>query len=182
MGLAYPSDNPIFWIKYGSSVVWGEMHAQHLAHQELQRLQSPVQVPAVYYACELRVPGGFGPADVNFGYKSFVVMDYVPGQTADEWLKPSGDATDDSRGELVYSQIAFALSELLRIPVPRDTPPAAIDGGRIRHPVFDMDAAPRKYTNVQQLEDQINEVSLITRVGGSFKAMCLIGNISSSFP
>jgi hypothetical protein len=166
MGLAYPPDNPIFWIKYGSSVKWGEMHAQRYAHQELKRLQSPVQVPDVYYACELRVPGGFGPADVNYGYKSFVVMDYVSGSTASEWLKTPKDATDQSREELVYSQIAFALSELLRIPVPKDTAPTAIHGGKIRHPIFDEGVAPRKYVNVQQLEDHINEVSFPINASG----------------
>lgn len=53
MGLAYPPDAPVFWIKYGHSVIWNEVIAQAMAHEELRRLGSPVRAPAVFYACEL---------------------------------------------------------------------------------------------------------------------------------
>jgi hypothetical protein len=34
-GLAYPQDAPIFWIKYGYSVLWNEVAAQVMAYSEL---------------------------------------------------------------------------------------------------------------------------------------------------
>lgn len=159
-GLAYPADTPVFWIKNGHSVIWGEMHAQHHAHQELQRLKSPIRVPAIYYACQLRVPSDYGDPKVNFGFNSYIVMDYIPGKTARDRLDAFKD--DHRSQDRVYTQIALAVSELLRIPVPPGTPPMSIHGELIRHPVFDMDEAPRKYDNVQQLEDQINAVSHAT--------------------
>lgn len=162
MGLAYPADNPVFWIKHGHSVVWGEMHAQHLAHQELKRLKSPVRVPAVYYASQLRVPSDYGDPKVYYGFNSYIVMDYIPGKTARDCLDVFKD--DDRGQDGVYALIALAVSELLRIPVPPGTPPLSIHGEFIRHPVFDMDEAPRTYDNTQQLEDQINAVSYVAMV------------------
>lgn len=162
MVLPYPADNPVFWIKHGHSVIWGEMHAQHLAHQELLRLKSPVHVPAVYYACQLRVPSDYGDPNVYFGFNSYIVMTYVPGKTARDRLDSYKD--DDAGQDRVYAQIALAVSEMLRISVPQGTPPMSIHGELIRHPVFDMDEAPRKYDNVKQLEDQINAVSYATAI------------------
>ncbi|RFU34128.1 hypothetical protein B7463_g2212, partial [Scytalidium lignicola] len=138
MGLAYPPENPVFWIKYGHSVIWNEIPAQVMARHELQRLGSPVRVPGIFYACEMGKVGFSYNFEVN--YKSYIVMEYIPGKTAAELLN---GIEDPDRREFVYRQIASALSELHRIPVPLDSRPAAIDGGYIRHCLFDEQEAPR---------------------------------------
>lgn len=108
------------------------------------------------------MPSDCGDPKVYYAYNSYMVMDYIPGKTARECLDTFKD--DDRGQDRVYAQIALALSELLRIPVPDGTPPMSIHGEFIRHPVFDMDEAPRKYDSVQQLEDQINAVSYMKMI------------------
>ncbi|KAK1764401.1 hypothetical protein QBC33DRAFT_547117 [Phialemonium atrogriseum] len=89
-------------------------------------------------------------------------MEYVPGKTAGEWL--DSIKNEDSPGrDSIYRQIAFALSELHRIPVPPESRPAAAGGGRIRHSLFDLQEAPRHYQNVTQLEDHLNLFLTITK-------------------
>ncbi|WEW61239.1 hypothetical protein PRK78_006729 [Emydomyces testavorans] len=147
MHLAYPPQNPVLWIKYGSSVVWNEVPAQAMAYHELRRLGSPVRAPAVFYACTVN-------------YESYLVMEYIPGKTAAQLLE---DTNEPAHKEAIYRQVAFALSELHRIPVPQGSRPAALDGGRIRHSIFDDAEAPRHYQNVDQLEQHLNLFLQITK-------------------
>lgn len=146
VGLAYPREAPVFWIKYGPSVIWDELDSQALAHKELERLGSPVKVPAVYYACKL---------SVAVGIFSYVVMDYVSGSTVGKLLQETDDPADETA---LFSRVALALSELHRIPVPAGRPPSGINGGHIRHFLFDDQEAPRKYQSAQELETHLNEV------------------------
>lgn len=149
MGLAHPPEAPVFWIKYGTSVIWNEVPAQIMAYEELRRMKSPVKAPGIFYACEIEESPGSGNC------KSFIVRELILGKTADEWLMVM---EDPARQDSIYSSIAFALSELLRIPITPESRPAAIDGGRIRHALFDCQEAPRHYQNVGQLEDHLNLV------------------------
>jgi hypothetical protein len=55
MGLAYPPQAPVLWIKYGYTIVWNELYAQKMANEELRRLGSSVRAPAVYYACRVKM-------------------------------------------------------------------------------------------------------------------------------
>ncbi|KND91581.1 hypothetical protein TOPH_03825 [Tolypocladium ophioglossoides CBS 100239] len=150
VGLAYPPEAPIFWIKY-PHVIWNELVAQNMAHEGLKRLQSPVRAPAVYYACEME----FGRS-----IDSFAVMEFVPGKIAAERLQ---DAEDSKSKDATYSLIALALPELHRIPVPPGSRPAAVNGGRIRHICFDMQEAPHHYRTVAQLEDLLNQFLVMAR-------------------
>lgn len=113
MGLAYPPESPVFWIKYGPSVVWNELEAQNMAHDGLLRIRSSVSAPAVFYACLLTLPAH--PRYGGYDSKSYVVMEYVPGKTAGELLSNTDDAHER---DLIYASIGLALSELNRIPVP----------------------------------------------------------------
>ncbi|KEZ43533.1 hypothetical protein SAPIO_CDS4441 [Scedosporium apiospermum] len=155
LGLAYPSEAPVFWIKYGPSITWNEVPAQVMAYEELRRLSSPVKAPGIFYACDLELRGA-----QRERRKSYIVMQYIPGKTADEWLK---NIEDLARADSIYSHIAFALSELHRIPVPPGSRPAAINGGKIRHSLFDDQDAPRHYQDVEQLEDHLNQFLTITK-------------------
>ncbi|KAH8807532.1 hypothetical protein F5884DRAFT_844472 [Xylogone sp. PMI_703] len=158
MGLTYPPEEPVFWIKYGYSVIWNEIPAQVMVHRELQRLGSFIRVPGIFYACEMGKPGVMYNFEVN--YKSYIVMEYVPGKTAAQLLE---DTEDPNQKEHIYQRIASALSELHLIPVPPDAPPAAIDDGCIRHCLFDMQQAPRQYQTTEQLELHLNLSLTITK-------------------
>ncbi|CAM1504718.1 Fc.00g023090.m01.CDS01 [Cosmosporella sp. VM-42] len=148
-GLCLSTRSPRSLIKYGGSVIWNEVAAQAMAHKELRGLRSSVGVPAIFYACELTIPG----RDDKFSCKGYVVMECVHVKTAGE----SVEGIEESDGKnAIYSRIAFALSELHRIPVPQGVPPTAINGGRIGHSLFDLEKAPRHYGTVRELEDQRN--------------------------
>jgi hypothetical protein len=156
MGFAYPPENPVLWIKSGSSVVWNEISAQVMAYYELQRLGSSVRVPSIYYACEMGVPGVLYDVDVN--YESYIVMEYVTGKTAAQWLKSIEDTAGKER---IYRLVGATLQALYHIPVPPGVRPAAIDGGRIRNVFFDDEQAPRHYQTINQLEQHLNLVRRI---------------------
>jgi hypothetical protein len=154
MGLAYPPQAPVLWIKYGYTIVWNELYAQKMANEELRRLGSSVRAPAVYYACRVKMTYE-GNAGGMPTYRSYVVMDYVPGKTAGQLLQ---NLVDNNLRSYIYAQIAVAISELYRIPVPQGSRPAAVSGGRIRHSLFDQGKAPFHYENVAQLQEHLNLV------------------------
>ncbi|RFU32368.1 hypothetical protein B7463_g3967, partial [Scytalidium lignicola] len=156
MGLAYPPEAPVLWIKYGHSVIWNEIPAQAMAHRELQHLGSPVRVPGIFYACEMGKPGITYNFEVN--YKSYIVMEYVSGKTAAKWLESTEDPAHKER---IYRKVAFALSELHLIPVPLDARPVATGGGCIRHCFFDLQEAPRQYQTTEQLELHLNLINAL---------------------
>ncbi|KAI8944947.1 kinase-like domain-containing protein [Xylaria longipes] len=136
-----PAESPVFWVKYGYSVFWNEVLAQDKAYHELRRLGSPVRAPAVFYA---------------FRYEStvYIVMEYIPGNTARKCIE---EAKTEEEKEHVINEVGLSLSELHRIPIASGSRPAAIDGGHIRHELFDEQEAPRHYENVDQLETHLNE-------------------------
>lgn len=162
IGVPYPpsTEPPVFWIKYGSSIVWNELAGQKKAHDGLLNLGSQVRAPAVYYGCQVAIPYKDDPHGWP-EHRTYVVMEYVPGRTAAQRLK---DAIDDEVMEdSIYSKIAFALSELLRIPVPQDSRPAAVNGGRVRHELFDDNQASLHYRNISELEQHLDLVLCMPR-------------------
>jgi hypothetical protein len=176
IGVPYPprTESPVFWIKYGSSVVWNELAGQKMAHDGLRAVGSQVRAPAVYYGCHVAIPYKDDP-DGWPAHLTYVVMEYVPGRTAAQRLQDA--VNDDVMRDLVYSRIAFALSELHRIPVRQDSRPAAVNGGRIRHELFDDNQASLHYRNISELEQHLDLVRY-TKV-----ALYLIAaNITNSFP
>ena len=142
---AYPPEAPKFWVKYGFAVYWNEVCAQVVAYNGLRQLESLVRAPGLYYA-------------FKEGASTYIVMEYIPGKTAEQCLK---EAHDEAQKESVYRSIAFAVSELHRIPIPESRRRlAAISGEKFRHNIFESDRkAGRHYENTQQFEDHINMVS-----------------------
>lgn len=154
IGMPYPdADSPVFWIKYCSSIIWNELAAQKMAHDGLGELNSPVKVPAVYYGCQVTVH--IGDPDAWPQRRSYVVMEYIPGKTAAQRLK---EATDDATKDDIYKQVALALSELHRIPVPQNSRPAAVNGETICNVLFYDNVASLHYRNVTELEQHFNAV------------------------
>lgn len=155
MSLAYPTGKePTLWIKYGCAVSWEEVVHQFRAHQELRKIDSPVRVPAIYYACQDKVTR-----------ETYIVMEYIRGDTVNSLILKSHESPEQSREiqEALSRRVAFALEEFLRIPIPSSSPPASVSGGLIRHPLFQQCEAPRAYDNAEQLEQHLNLVSYILR-------------------
>lgn len=99
-----PSESPIFWIKQGTGVYWNEVVAQDTAYHQLKKLQSPVRVPAVYYA-------------FRYDYRIYFVMEYIEGNTVGKCLE---QAKTQSEKEHIMNQVVLSLNELYRIPIPRN--------------------------------------------------------------
>ncbi|KAF2816687.1 uncharacterized protein BDZ99DRAFT_543407, partial [Mytilinidion resinicola] len=57
-----------------------------------------------------------------------------------------------TRKQDICNLVAFGLQELLRIPVPQDSRPAAIDGVPIQHCLFDDHMAPLENQNISELD------------------------------
>ncbi|KAH7033064.1 uncharacterized protein B0I36DRAFT_240911 [Microdochium trichocladiopsis] len=149
--IAYPSDRPVFWIKYGDGIDWSEVVAQDVAHQELQHLDTSVRAPGIFCAYEIETRQTY-QEDVYIQAKTFIIMEYMPGRTAKAYIEqqPQMEHT-------VYQLIARAIMMLNQVPVPSDKAPSSISGGRIRHTIFgDNVQAPRTYKTVQQLQDHFN--------------------------
>lgn len=144
-GFPYPPEAPIFWIKYGFAVYWNEVCGQTVAYNGLRQLGSLVRAPGIYYA-------------FKEGTITYIVMQYIPGKTAKQCLE---ETQDEAEKEKVYRSMAFAVSELHRIPIPESWRRlAAISGERFRHNIFEFNLqATRHYENTQQFQDHMNTVS-----------------------
>lgn len=157
-GIAYPKEAPVYWIKYALNIVWNEMAAQKMAYDGLRALKSSVRAPAAYYGCELTLPLADMPEE-RIGWRTYIVSEYIPGQTTAERLE--NVATTEEQKDAIYTSIAFALSELCRIPITGKHFPAAANGAGIRHPFFVDNQSTFHYRNVGELEQHLNEVSSV---------------------
>lgn len=157
IGVPYPpgTEPPVFWIKYGPSIVWNELAAQKTAHDGLRSLESEIKIPAIYYGCQVAIPYKDDPNGWP-AHRTYVVMEYVPGRTAAKLLQDA--IGDNAMEDSIYAKIAFALSELHRIRVAQDSRPAAVNGGRIRHELFDDNQASLHYRNISELEQHLDLV------------------------
>ncbi len=145
--LSYPVKGPhICFIKYGPSVTWNNVYAQHTANTYLSEINPNIRAPLVYFAFTARLGAGLTTA---------IVMEYIDGETIESAQRNGSAAAEDD----VASRVAGALNALARIPIdPGWVSPSAIDGSHIRHVMFDLQKANRLYETVQQLEDHINNV------------------------
>lgn len=146
-GLAYPPGAPTIWIKHKCSpAAWHGVAAQMTAYTKLRELGSSVWVPAIYYAYEI-------------SHKwTYIVMQYVPDPNA---LALAERATTEAERDRIWYQVARALTDIYRIPIPNHPQPANIDGTNIVNPFFSryQDCmAPRAYSSVAQLQQHINKV------------------------
>lgn len=154
-GFAYPSNGPIAYIKYGYTVTVGEMQTQRYVYNEFRQMTnasgSGVKVPEIYHAFECEFDGEF-----DGEYQTYIVMEYVHGKTVGACLR-------DSSGEArnwVYDQVAKAIKQLLRVPVPTSSGsrPGPVGGGCIQHYFFRDKVAPKEYNSVGDLQNHINRV------------------------
>lgn len=154
MGRAHPPGSiPTLWIKYGRDGSWEEVAHQFRAHHELQGIESPIRVAAIYYAFKDKTTR-----------ETYIVMEYVLGDTVNSLIQRSLETPEQSQKlqEAIYRLVAFALEEFLRIPVPPSSPPASVSGGLIRHPLFQDHEEPRPYENSEQLQQHLNLVRYVS--------------------
>ena len=145
-GFTYPSDgNPIAYIKYGYTVTIGEVRMQRYVYDAFGWMMnasvSGVKVPEIYHAFQS-------------GCQTYIVMEYVDGETVGSQLRGSSM----ERKNWIYHQIAKAITQLLRVPVPSDSRPGPVGGGCIQHHFFRDNVAPKEYDSVDELQRHINKV------------------------
>jgi hypothetical protein len=138
--------SPIAFIKYGCNVPIGEVRTHLYVYKEFRKMMnnapdSEVKVPEIYHAFEHE----------DWRY---IVMEYVDGVTAGTALR---DLSADKKN-WIYDQLAKAINQLLRVPVPSGQRPGPFGGGRIQHHFFRYDEAPVVYNSVGMLQRHINEV------------------------
>jgi hypothetical protein len=146
-GFAYPSKEPIAWVKLANSM--GEARMQMFAYQKLNEMppstRRNVRIPEIYRLLE-----------GQSGYEVYIVMEFVNGGPFSNKL-PSGDF-DLDLGDRLVDQVAYALQLLLSIEVPPNSPPGPLGGGIIQHIVFKDQEAPIEYASVSELQTHFNKV------------------------
>ena len=154
-GLKYPPEDPIFWIKYGSSLDGrdAEARTQDFAFRALEQIpesdREGIRIPKVYRT--------FSTEKDEYGNcMVYIVMEYVPGKTL--YQKVVDNPTIENV-EFVYSTVVKALKLFLfSFKVPDNAAPGPYQGGIIRHPLFKYYEAPIEYSSVVQLQCHINKV------------------------
>jgi len=151
--VAFPSDRPVLWVKYGRGIDWSEVVAQDVAYRGLQRLGSGVRAPGIYCACEIDTH--HKDKEGSYPHRHIViVMEYISGKTGKAHIEQNPQSN-----YVVFQSIARAIMMLNQIPVPAGQAPASLDGGCPRHTIFRVNVlAPRTYKTVQQLQDHFNLV------------------------
>ena len=122
------------WVKFGRNIAMSEAMTQRFVAQHLQANNNPdVRAPRVYLAFTW---GGFG----------YIVSEFIDGKMC-----------DNSDTALV----AAAVQALIAIPSPSSRP-GPVGGGLIEHPFFVERTSSIWYESVEELEDHVNGVSLLS--------------------
>lgn len=151
-GFAYPStENPVAWIKLSRSP--GEARMQAFAYdwlmQQTEHRRRNICIPKVYRWIE--------DDEAEDTHCTYIVMEYVPGKTFQQLLEEPMDKTHEKELE---NNVAHAVSLLLSIEMPADTPPAPLGGGVFSHVIFRDHEAPVEYETLADLEGHLNRVSI----------------------
>lgn len=146
-GVAYPPENPTVWIKHACSTAsWNGVSAQIMAYEALREKSSLARVPGIYCAYEL------------YSKWTYVVMEYVPDKTALDLRERTNNPFEKTH---IHETVAYALSELCRIPILNDAIPADIQGLESVNELFHVWPESTMTTpckNVGELEKRINKV------------------------
>ncbi|KAI0633769.1 hypothetical protein C8Q77DRAFT_1073535 [Trametes polyzona] len=136
----YPTTGmPRFFIKYGRGVEEQGCTQDYVYRHALQDATgSAPHVPRVYYA-------------FRCGALGFVVMEYVPRPTVQQWL---ADHREDAA--VIRPMIASAVDWILKLPVPGDGVVGPVGGGRIMHIFFKDQEAPFPFPDVGVLQQYVN--------------------------
>lgn len=152
-GFAYPTDNPVVYIKYGhnrSSLRDSEARTHQFAYDSLQRLpqqdRQGVRIPEIYRIMQA-------------GNWTYIVMEYIRGKTLAKLMEDR--ETFKETYQYYYDSIERALKLLLSFPVPKDAAPGPYGGGIIQHPLFKDYRAAIQYDSVDMLERHLNKVSTV---------------------
>lgn len=151
-GFAYPStETPVAWIKLSESP--GEARMQAFAYdwlmQQTEHRRQNVRIPKVYRWIE--------DDEAEDSHYTYIVMEYVAGKTFQQLLEEPIDETHEKELE---NNVAHAISLLLSIEMPADTPPAPLGGGLFWHLIFRDHEAPVEYETLADLEGHLNRVSI----------------------
>ncbi|KAH6999729.1 kinase-like domain-containing protein [Ilyonectria destructans] len=150
-GLAYPTHNPVIYIKYGDNEYAlrdSEARTHQYAYDALQRVpeqdRQGVRIPEIYRIIETE-------------NSTYIIMEYIRGRTLAKVMED--ESVFVQTRFYYYDRIERALKLLLSFPVPKGAAPGPFGGGIIRHPLFKDYRAPIQYDSVDMLEKHLNKVS-----------------------
>ncbi|KPM43177.1 hypothetical protein AK830_g3308 [Neonectria ditissima] len=151
-GFAYPPEKPVIFVKFGGNFMKGrdaEARTQVWAYEALQKVppsdRRGIKIPQVY-----RI--------VYSETGTFILMEYVPGQTFLN-LMQNGKHILDAKEDEYLAMIERALRIFLSFPVPQDVSPGPYGGGLIRHPLFKEYCSTIEYQTVDLLEKHMNKIA-----------------------
>lgn len=149
-GLAYPTHNPVIYIKYGDNEYAlrdSEARTHQYAYDALQRVpeqdRQGVRIPEIYRIIETE-------------NSTYIIMEYIRGRTLAKVMEDESVFVETRF--YYYDRIERALKLLLSFPVPKNAAPGPFGGGIIRHPLFKDYRAPIQYDSVDMLEKHLNKV------------------------
>lgn len=141
----YPPNNPRFFIKYGSKKE-EEARTQDYVYRHAFRADASTAAPRI------RVPQVY--LAFRRGWSSYIVMDYVPLPTVEDWLvqHPEDAAT-------IRPLITSAVGWITNLPLPRDGFLGPVGGGIAKHIFFQDFEAPFPFADAKHVGEYVNKVS-----------------------
>jgi hypothetical protein len=148
-GLIYRRNkSPVAFIKYGTSdgIPEGEIHTQLCAYRAFRQMDAPpAKIPQIYHA--------FERVDPAVGKVTYIVMEYVHGQTLETAMKSSGQDRN-----AILDRVANVVDQLVKIPAPSPLRVGPVQRGKIHHSIFTDDGAAENYRSVAHLQNHFNKV------------------------
>lgn len=157
----YPPNTPRFFIKYTSGMCGKEEEARtqdyvyrHTLRVDASAAAAPcIRVPQVYLA-------------FRRGWYSYMVMDYVPLPTVEDWLvqRPEDAAT-------IRPLIVSAVGWIVNLPLPGDGLLGPVGGGTAKHIFFPDFEAPFPFLDAKHIGEYVNKVSTYSAVSARFRSV-----------
>jgi len=148
---AYPSENPVVFVKHGGPEKQAEADTQRLAFDWLDRTRETndhnIYIPEIYYT-------------FTRGRETFIVTEYIHATTLYSLMYGTEAAHWDQHRSNYFGIVAEAIQLLHQMPVPRDAAqdPYTKSRRRIKHCLFKDQQAPVDCPTVKELEDHLKEV------------------------
>ncbi|KAG8880991.1 hypothetical protein FRB99_004767 [Tulasnella sp. 403] len=142
------------FVKYGANDLFGEAKTQEYIFNLAKTDPQAPRVPEVL--------------DVFAGALSlaYLVMRRVSAPSLRSWVEEDGLSNDErhQRLDVAAERVAAAITWLLNVKLPPDTPPGPIGGGKIQHAIFMMEEAPLKFNHTLAIERYLNKARFLSPV------------------
>lgn len=152
-GFRYPKQDHVAWVKFGPlEEIAAEVKNHEYAFRALKEMPADqtrgIRIPEIYNTFNLDLGEELYP-------RMFIIMEYIDGTTLAKLMEEHGYELTKSTYEGI---IARAIRLLMSIEAPKNQGPGPVGGGRIRHPLFKDETSYLVYSDVDALENHLNQV------------------------